>query len=52
MPCKFAVYTEGGKTVVKLGRPTMIAEVMPESGLEELAAGIEATLKQIMQESV
>jgi uncharacterized protein (DUF302 family) len=52
MPCKFAVYTEAGKTIVKLGRPTMIAEVMPQSGLEELAAGVEATLKQIMQESV
>lgn len=52
MPCKFAVYTEGGKTVMKLGRPTMIAEVMPQSGLEQLAAGVEATLKQIMQESV
>jgi uncharacterized protein (DUF302 family) len=52
MPCKFAVYAEGGKTIVKLGRPTMIAEVMPQAGLEELAAGVEATLKQIMRESV
>ena len=52
MPCKYAVYTEGGKTIVKLGRPTMIAEVMPQAGLEELAAGVEATLKQIMRESV
>lgn len=52
MPCKFAVYTDGGKTIVKLGRPTMIAEVMPQSGLEVLAAGVEATLKQIMLESV
>ena len=52
MPCKFAVYTDGGKTIVKLGRPTMIAEVIPQSGLEELAAGVEATLKQIMRESV
>ena len=52
MPCRFAVYTERGKTVVKLGRPAMIAEIMPDAGLDELAAGVEATLKQIMQESV
>jgi uncharacterized protein (DUF302 family) len=52
MPCRFAVYTDGGKTVVKLGRPTMIAEVMPKAGLDELATGVEAVLKQIMQESV
>jgi uncharacterized protein (DUF302 family) len=52
MPCRFAVYTEGHKTVVKLGRPAMIAEIIPGAGLEELAAGVEATLKQIMRESV
>ena len=52
MPCRFAVYIEGGKTIVKLGRPTMIAEIMPEAGLDELAAGVEATMKQIMQASV
>jgi len=52
MPCRFAVYTEGGKTIVKLGRPSMIAEIIPGAGLTELAAGIEATMKQIMQESV
>jgi len=52
MPCRFAVYTEGGKTIVKLGRPTMIAEVMPQAGLDELASDVETTLKQIMQESV
>ena len=52
MPCKFAVYTDRGKTIVKLGRPTMIAEVMPQAGLEGLAAEVEATLKQIMRESV
>jgi hypothetical protein len=30
----------------------MIAEMMPDAGLEELATGVEATLKQVMQESV
>ena len=52
MPCRFAVYTEEGKTIVKLGRPAMIAEIMPGAGLNELAAEVEMTMKQIMQESV
>jgi uncharacterized protein (DUF302 family) len=52
LPCRYAVYTEGGKTIVKLGRPMMIADVMPKAGLEGLAAEVEAILKQIMRESV
>jgi uncharacterized protein (DUF302 family) len=52
MPCRFAVYQEGDKTIVKLGRPGMIAEVMPDAGLEELTTDVEVTLKQVMQESV
>jgi uncharacterized protein (DUF302 family) len=52
LPCRFAVYTDGGKTIAKLGRPAMIAEIMPGVGLEEVAAGVETILKQIMQESV
>ena len=52
MPCRYAVYTEGGKTIVKLGRPSIIADIMPKAGLESLATDVETTLKQIMQESV
>jgi uncharacterized protein (DUF302 family) len=52
MPCRFAVYGEGQKTIVKLGRPSMIAEMMPDAGLEELATDVEVTLKRVMQESV
>lgn len=52
LPCRYAVYTESGKTIVRLGRPAMIAEIMPDAGLGELAANVETILKQIMQESV
>lgn len=52
MPCRFAVYTEGGKTVVTLGRPSMIAQMMPNAGLTELAVGVEQTLKSVMEKSV
>ncbi len=52
MPCRFAVYTEGGRTIVKLARPTMIAHMIPDSGLDELAADVEETLKKVMSEAV
>jgi uncharacterized protein (DUF302 family) len=52
MPCKFTVYTDGRQTVVSLGRPTMISQMMPAAGLEELAAQVERTLIQVMKESV
>jgi uncharacterized protein (DUF302 family) len=52
MPCRYSVHRENGKTIVRLGRPTMIAQMMPDSGLTELAAGVEETLKRIMTESV
>ncbi len=52
MPCKFTVYTDGDETVVTLARPTIIAEMLPDAGLEELAAEVEETLKKVMTESV
>lgn len=52
MPCKFVVHTEGNKTVVTLGRPMMISEMMPRAGLNELAADVETTLKRVMEASV
>ena len=52
MPCKFVVRTDDDKTVVTLGRPMMISEMMPQAGLDELAADVEATLKRIMEASV
>lgn len=52
MPCRYSVYTENNKTIVKLNRPSMIAQMMPESGLTELAEDVENTLKKIMEESI
>lgn len=52
MPCKFTVHTDGDQTVVTLARPTMIAEMLPDAGLNELAETVEETLKKIMTESV
>lgn len=52
IPCKFSVYTEGGKTVVTLGRPMMISQMLPQAGLDALATEVETTLKRVMQESI
>ena len=52
MPCRYSVHVEGKKTVVKLGRPSMISRLMPQAGLEALASQVEETLKKIMHESV
>lgn len=52
MPCKFTVHTDGDQTVVTLARPTMIAEMLPDAGLNELAETVEETLKKVMTESV
>lgn len=52
MPCRFAVYSEADHTIVKLARPTMIAQMMPEAGLDELAADVEVTLKKVMAAAV
>ena len=38
MPCRYSVYVEGNKTIIKLARPSMIAQIMPEAGLDELAS--------------
>ena len=52
MPCKFTVHTEGDKTIVTLARPTMIADMLPDAGLNELASEVEDTLKKVMAAAV
>ena len=52
MPCRYEVHTEGDETVVTLALPTMISQMMPQAGLEQLAANVEATLKKVMEDSV
>ena len=52
MPCRFTVHVEDGKTIAKLNRPSMIAQMMPDSGLEDLAMSVEKTMKKILQEAI
>lgn len=52
MPCRYTVHTEGSKTIVTLARPTSIAGMLPDAGIEELADEVENTLKKIMSEAI
>jgi len=52
IPCRFAVFTAKGKTVVTLARPTMISELLPDAGLEDLSADVETRLMTIMEQAV
>ncbi len=52
MPCKFSVYVVNGKTHVSLARPSMISQMLPQSGLNELAESVEKTLKEVMHAAV
>ena len=52
MPCRYSVFTEDDKTVVRLLSPAMISELMPEAELTELAGGVNETMKSIMDKSI
>jgi uncharacterized protein (DUF302 family) len=52
MPCKYTVYTDGGSTHVRLGLPSLISQMLPGAGLDQLAADVESRLKKIMQGAV
>lgn len=52
MPCKYTVYTEGGRTHVTLVRPSMISQMLPGVGLEALASQVETTLKTVMEAAI
>jgi uncharacterized protein (DUF302 family) len=52
MPCKYTVYPEGGKTVVNLAKPSLIAEMMPDVGINDLAESVEKQLIAIMEQAV
>ncbi|MFQ5498964.1 MAG: DUF302 domain-containing protein [Candidatus Zixiibacteriota bacterium] len=52
MPCRYSVYEDSGKTIVTLARPSVISQMLPDSGLEEMAAKVEETLVTIMKEAI
>ncbi len=41
---------EKNKTIITLARPSMISKMLPDSGLEELAGGVEKELISLIDE--
>ncbi len=50
MPCKIVVRPHEQKTKMTLVRPSMIAEMLPEAGLNDLAMEVEKQMIGIMDE--
>ena len=51
LPCSIAVYTEGENTFISTMRTSALAEFSPGAGLEQIAAEMEKTLLQIVDEA-
>ena len=51
MPCKFVVAEQAESVTITLGRPSMIARILPDAGVEELAQEVEERLKGIMRDA-
>lgn len=51
LPCRINIYEEDGSVVVAALRPTIFGAIYPEHRLDELAAGIEATVIGIVDDA-
>lgn len=50
MPCKIILRQEEKKTVITLVKPSIISQMLPDSGLEILAGEVETQLKALIDE--
>jgi len=51
LPCPIAVYSQEGKTFISTMRPSALADFYPESGIEDIAAAVEKTVLEIVNEA-
>jgi uncharacterized protein (DUF302 family) len=51
LPCPIAVYEKDGRTVVSTMKPSSLAEFYPQAGLDDIAAQVERTVLQIIDEA-
>jgi len=51
LPCKIAVYEEGGKTLIGLPKPTAMVGMLENEELKTIAAEIEKTLIRVLDQS-
>lgn len=51
MPCKINVYTLGGQTRISAIRPSILSQMLPGTGLEEMAGEVEEIIRSIVNEA-
>ena len=51
LPCPIAVYAKDGKTFISTMRPSALADFYPNSGIEGIAAAVEKTVLEIVEEA-
>ncbi len=51
LPCPIAVYSKEGKTFISTMRPSALAEFYPDAGIEGIAAAVEKTVLEIVEEA-
>jgi uncharacterized protein (DUF302 family) len=51
LPCPIAVYSKDGTTFISAMRPSALADFYPESGIEDIAAAVEKTVLEIVNEA-
>lgn len=49
MPCKFVVAERNRRVSIMLGRPSMMSQLLPDAGLDTVAAEVEERLMGIMR---
>lgn len=51
MPCRINVFEQGEAVVITALRPTLLCQVYPDAGLEELAQAVEARVIEIVDDA-
>jgi uncharacterized protein (DUF302 family) len=51
LPCPIAVYTREGRTFISTMLPSVLADLYPDSGIGEVAAAVEKTVLEIIEEA-
>ena len=51
LPCPIVVYAKDGKTFISTMRPSALADFYPDSGIEDIAAAVEKTVLEIVNEA-
>jgi uncharacterized protein (DUF302 family) len=51
LPCPIAVYSKDGTTFLSAMRPSALADFYPDSGIEDIAAAVEKTVLEIVNEA-